>query len=139
MRILFLLGVLLLGTSASVPDSWKITFNSRILLFTSSENAEKNKLSISKAELLNNGPLVISYSRKPEKGWKREISVVDKSENELVKKGNNKVSISSSQLKKIIDKGITTVHVYSWAIPTDPKKAAVVRVRRVHLCTIIVS
>jgi hypothetical protein len=140
MRTLILLGALIVSTAAMVPDTWKVTLNNKALLVTSVENPEKNKFTISRAELLKKGPLVISYTeKKPEKGWKREISVVDPGENDLVKRGNSKVTITTGELKKILDKGVKTIHVYSWTLPTDPNKAAVVRVRRVHLCTIIVS
>jgi hypothetical protein len=29
-----------------------------------------------------------------------------------------------------------TIKIYTWALPKDPKEAARVRIRRVHLCTI---
>ena len=140
MRTLILLGALIVSTAAMSPDSWKVTLNNKALLLTSAENPEKNKIIIASKELLKKGPLVISYiDKRLQKGWKREISVVDSGENDLVKRGNSKVTITTGEVRKILDKGINTIHVYSWSLPTDPNKAAVIRVRRVHLCTIIIS
>ncbi|HEX8608772.1 MAG TPA: hypothetical protein VF679_09045, partial [Pedobacter sp.] len=88
-----LLTAFLITTAAVSPDTWKIILNNKTLLVTSVENQEKNKLTITRSELLKKGSLQITCTDKGlEKGWKREISVVDNGENELVKRGNNKVS-----------------------------------------------
>jgi hypothetical protein len=138
MKMIILLLGLVAGT-APVPyeAGWKVTMGKSTLLITTEENRDKNTITLSRAEL--DGPLMVHYNEKPEKGWKRETSVVDDAENELVKRGSRKVALSQGELKSILSKGITRFHVFSWTIPTDPQQAALVRVRRVHLCTIVVK
>jgi hypothetical protein len=133
-----LMMVSLVAASFTIPReaNWKVLFDERILLSTSIENKDKNQVTIELAEVKKGGISVSYEGEDLEKGWKREIAVTDDSENELEKRGNHKLFISSGQLKSITAKGIRRIHIYTWALPTDPDKAAVMRIRRVHLCTV---
>jgi hypothetical protein len=134
---LFLM-VLSLGTAAGAQDSWKVVHNRKQQL-QATEDAVKNTILISKADLEKKGSLCVKYKEeKPAKDWKRTIALFDEKDAELLQQEGRLLKISNAQLRSLIDK-TPVIKVYTWALPTDPNVAATVRVRRVHLCTIQVK
>jgi hypothetical protein len=120
---------------AGAQDSWKLTHNGKLKLENTEEVPEKNVFSIRIADLSKKGALTIAYSDDDAKSWIRTISIVDDRDTELATNKGVSYSIPNATLKTIFKKA-GTVKVYTIAVPSDPEKAALVRVRRVHLATI---
>ena len=124
------------------PDSWKITWNKKIILQTSTSNEAANVRKIRSADLNKNYILEISYKEadpKKEKEWTRSFIFFDETDSEIARRdGARKWKVTAAELKKFFgDK--KKIKIYTIAIPTDPNLAARVRVRRVHLCTLVVE
>jgi hypothetical protein len=118
-------------------DNWKVYHNKQLLLSASEESETKNTRSINKADLDKIGELIVMYEAGiPDKEWKRNIAIFDEKDSILFEKAEiNKIQVSNADLKKMLH-GKTKIKIYTWAIPKDPAKAAVIRIRRVHLCTL---
>lgn len=135
---IFIALLLLLGTfnKGYSQDSWKIIHNGVPLLQSKVEDAEKNTIAIRIPALSKTGFLSVVYSEKPkQKDWKRTIMIVDDDDSELWRKEGSAVKIENIVLRSYFKKS-SILKVYTMALPSDPEKAALVRVRRVHLATI---
>lgn len=120
-------------------DSWKVCFDKKNLLETSEENEEKNLLKISAADLKKYKSFIISYTEtEPQKGWRRTIAIYDTNDKELSKQTGNKLTLKSSTVKNLLQTS-KTLKIYTVSLPTDPNLAAQIRVRRVHLCTLVLE
>jgi hypothetical protein len=139
--MILLSGILFSAMAASAQsDSWKIYFNKKLLLSASSENESINIVTLSHRELAGIGNISIEYTEgNPNKEWKRTIALLDEKDAILFEKAEvMQLKITTADLRKWT-KGKNKIKVYTWAIPKDPAKAALVRVRRVHLCTIAIK
>jgi hypothetical protein len=137
--ILFSLLILFATTVAvtkTIEDKWKITHNGRQLLHTSKEDATRNKATIRLVDLKKTGLLEINYmEQEAQKGWKRTIAFTAGDE-VLYEQHGNYFKLTNTFLYSL-SKELGAVDIYTWSLPTDPKVAATVRVRRVHLGTIV--
>ena len=127
--------------SLAVPgqDSWKVCLDKKILLNTSSEDTGKNIIRLSSSDLKKSKTFIVSYREtSPQKDWERIITVYDEKDNELEKQSGKKLSLKTSELKILLDK-YKTIKIYTINSPTDPKIKSQVRLRRIHLCTIILE
>ena len=120
--------------------SWKVTFCNKELLVATEEDQNKNVVSIRSADLDKPGRyLTLSYwemnTISKKNGWKRSIIVFDESDNQLIKKDSSAISLSANELKKLF-KERKKIKLFTISIPSDPSQAALVRIRRVHLCTL---
>ena len=118
-------------------DNWQITWNEKVILSTASENQKAN---VKNVDFKESAVLGISYKEaEPKADWSRSFILFDESDNELLRKENKSMTkIGSEELKKAIgDKN--TIKIYTVSLPTDPNMAAQVRVRRVHLCTLVLN
>ena len=138
--VLFSLGLtyLVMNAQTAQPDSWKITWNNKVILETSKVDEIANTSKIKSSDLKKDCFLEINYKEadaKKEKEWIRSFMFMDESDNELLRKDSTRdVKIVATDLKKLFgDK--KKIKLYTIAIPADPNLAARVRVRRVHLCT----
>jgi hypothetical protein len=139
MKMLFAFLVSFIGTTAIAQDSWKVCVGKRVLLNSSTEDEEKNLIKISPVDLRKSQTFVVSYKEtSPQKGWERTISVYDEKDNELKKQTGKKLTLKISELKNLLDK-YKTIKIYTINFPTDPKMKAQVRLRRVHLCTLVLQ
>ena len=118
-------------------DNWKVVHNGKQLLQTSHEDEAKNVVTIKKSDLKKNGYLWVNYQGANQQQWKRTIVLTDEKDNELVKHSGNVFKVVNPKLNALLNDS-KTFKIYTWAIPADPKLAAAVRVRRVHLCTITI-
>ena len=121
------------------PDSWKITWNKKVILETSKSDETANIRKIKAADLKKNYVLQITYKEsdpKKIKEWNRSFMFFNESDNEISRKDNTRNwKITATELKKLFgDK--KKIKIYTIAVPSDPDLAARVRVRRVHLCTL---
>lgn len=137
-NLLLLVTFLSTAFISQAQDSWKIKLNQKVLLSAAAEDETKNSKKIKRTELNKPGYLEVLYKEMPVKtGWQRSLLLFDENDMELWRKDNSKaaVKISNATLKKLFA-GKTRIKIYTISLPTDPNKAAAVRVRRVHLCTL---
>lgn len=106
---------------------------------TSTEDAVKNVITIKSADLKKKNDFSVTYSAQPQKEkWERTIAIFTDKDEELFKQQGSKFKIKNSTLQSLFKKS-RTLKIYTWSLPTDPKLKASVRVRRIHLCTIILQ
>jgi hypothetical protein len=137
--ILTLIAFSILSAFTFQDGSWKIMHNGQTKLQSSVENESKNVVTINKADLSKSGVLAINFDEKPQPiGWVRVISLNDTEENVLSKHAGNFFRILNPTLKAMVVRDVAdTIKIYSWATPVNPKDAANIRIRRVHLCTLV--
>jgi len=136
--ISFLISILFLSIAANAqPDSWKIYHNKKLLLTGTEENETKNIVKIKRSEFNKGGQLSIEYiAATPNKEWTRTIMIVDDKDSTLYERsGITALKLTNAKLKKLSSKK-TRIKIYTRAMPKDPAKAALVRIRKVHLCTL---
>lgn len=132
---LFLFTLVWLSAGAQT-DNWKVYHNNRLKIQAGNEDETKNSFSISKKDLSEPGFLWIVYVEKSSnKNWKRTIALFDATDKELAKHSGTICKIGNAYLQTISNK-VKQIKFYTWSLPEDPKEAARIRVRRIHLCTI---
>ena len=139
MKILFAFLLSLVGASAIAQDNWKVCFDKKVLLNASTEDEQKNVIEITQADMKKSKSFVVSYKESsPQKGWERTIIIYDGKDSELKKQTGEKLYLKTSELKVLLDRS-KTIKIYTLNSPTDPKMKSQVRLRRVHLCTLILQ
>ena len=139
MNILFAFLMGFTAISAIPQDTWKVCLDKKVLLNTSGEHEEKNIIKISLSDLKKFKSFTVSYKEEsPQTHWERSILVFDEKDNELKIQAGKKLSIKTAELKTLMDQS-KTIKVYTFYYPTDPKMKSQVRLRRVHLCTLILQ
>ena len=118
-------------------DKWQIKWNGKAILSTAAESEKDN---VRKVDFNENTVLALSYKEAtPKADWARSFLLFDEGDNELLRKENvSMTKIGSEELKKAIGNN-KTIRIYTISLPTDPQMAAQVRVRRVHLCTLVLN
>jgi basic membrane lipoprotein Med (substrate-binding protein (PBP1-ABC) superfamily) len=137
----FVLAFLLsfIAVSALSQDSWKACLDKKVLLNTSNEDEKQNTRKISAGDLIKSKNFTLNYKESPpQKGWERTIRLYDEKDHELKKQNGKKLTLKTSQLTALLDQ-YKTVKIYTLNSPTDPKLKERVRIRRVHLCTLILQ
>jgi hypothetical protein len=121
--------------------SWKLTLGKKTLLKATAEDPAANVISIKRSDLKKKNTLTLLYSGS-NSGWVRTMTVygidqtpTDATETELTQQKGSKLVLSSAAVARLA-KGHQELKIYTMAVPSDPKVAATVRVRRVHLVTI---
>jgi hypothetical protein len=139
MKIFFAFLLSLIGTVAFTQDSWKICLDKKTLLTALAEDEQKNTIQISSAELKKGKNLVVTYKEQSQqKGWERTLFVFNENDKELKTQVGKKLSLKVSDLKTWLNQN-KEVKIYTLNSPTDPKMKAQVRLRRVHLCTLVLQ
>lgn len=138
--VIFILVMASLGAVAAglQKASWIISHNNKQRLKTVRESESKNLITINRAELKKTGQLFINYQGTQEQGWKRTISFFDTKDNELLKHSGSLLKVGNSKLNALANR-VDTIRIYTMALPADPAVAATVRVRRVHLATLVIK
>lgn len=133
----FLLSFIVLHVSAQ--DSWKVCFDKKTVLSASTEDVEKNVVKIAVSDLQKSKNFIICYKETaPQKNWERTIIAYDDKDRELKKQTGAKFMLSAAELNTLLQRS-GELKFYTLYLPTDPKLKAQVRVRRVHLCTLILQ
>lgn len=131
-----------LWTFSQTEIRWNVFHDKRKLFSSSIENEEQNNLTVKPSDLKSGGNFIIMYSdanTTDKKGeWKRTIGIYTSADKELYRKDSTTLKIPDLQLKKMLQEN-RAIKVYTWSLPKDPKEAARVRIRRVHLCTIMLN
>jgi hypothetical protein len=139
MKFVFAFLLSFTGFSAIAQDSWKVCLDKKVLLATSNEDEKKNVIMISAADLNKSKNFTLVYKESsPQKAWERTIRLYDEKDAELKKQKGKKFTLKTSELKSLLNQ-YKTVKIYTINSPTDPKLKERVRIRRVHLCTLILQ
>ena len=136
-RISFILLLIIASTFGRAQDTYKIYHNNKIVLSSNTNDTASHVILIKKADLQKIGYLNLVYKEiSPSKGWKRSISFADSVFNPVKKKDRTfSVVFSNINLKKLFNR-FGKIAVFTWSLPLDPRLAAAIRIRRVHLCTL---
>ena len=139
MKIFFAFILSLISTLALAQDSWKICLDKKTLLKASTEDEKKNIVKISSTDLKKGKALVINYNESSQqKGWERTISVYNADDQELKIQTGKKFSLKVAELKNLLNQ-YKEIKIYTLNSPTDPKMKMQVRLRRIHLCTLVLK
>ena len=122
-------------TMTFAQDSWKLTHNSKVVLQSKEEDPEGNAFALRIADFNKAGALSVVFKGAGGPEWIRTITVVDENDGELATHKGSTYTIPNAGLRSLFKKS-SVLKFYTMAIPSDPEKAALVRVRRVHLATI---
>jgi hypothetical protein len=145
-KILLLLLLISVTHMVKAQLPWKVKLGSKYVLQTTEEDEEKNILVIKNSKIGTKNNLTLSYKiPADEKEWVRTVmfddmngsTIAENSSLSVAKKGTSTISyfIANKQLSLLLNK-YKKITVYVTSIPSDPEKAAMVRVRKVHVCTI---
>jgi hypothetical protein len=145
-KYLLIVLAIIITMSAGAQPAWTIKHNNKALLTVKAENESKNIIKIKKTDLNKQGNLSISYIKTlADSIWNRSLTLADSSGNMIgenmeafISKNNPQLinfPLSNTKFKELLLKH-KKLKIYTIAIPSDPAKAAAVRVRRVHICTI---
>jgi len=138
MKMLFAIVLSLFGSLVQ-QDSWKLSLDKKRLLEASTENEQKNIVSVTVSELKKSKLLEINYTQAAfEKGWERTISVYDENDQELKTAKGNRLTLKTSAVRSLLGQH-KAIKFYTLYSPTDPKMKAAVRLRRVHLFTVVLQ
>lgn len=136
---LCLSAAILILSVAGAQGSWQVILNNKIVLNTSVEDTGKNVLKITKADLKKKNEFSVVYKEKAErKNWQRTLMAYDERDMEIKVQKGNKFQIKNTALQ-IFFKSSRIIRIYTLALPTDPRLKASIRVRRVHLCTLVLE
>jgi hypothetical protein len=135
--LLFSIAVFAQKRGVPAEASWKVTLGSKTLLKASAEDETANVITVRRADLKKKGNFILAYTPGSDEstGWNRTITVYGENDTELQQHKGNKLTLSNYALATLL-KDKQQVKIYTMAIPSDKRKAALVRVRRVHLVTV---
>jgi hypothetical protein len=134
--------LLLLACSSLLLNAqmnWNIKYQKKDLLKNVSEDAAKNLVTITKASLKKSGSFTIAFN-KPDTSNTYTLMVDDDNRSGIKSWDNvtKSVAITTAELKTLLlNRG--KIHFYYTAIPKDPAKAAIVRMRPIHVCTLLLK
>lgn len=123
----------------SQQDSWTITWNGKTKLKAREENETSNIVALRKSELTKSRRLMIVYKEgqiKNIKALRRSLLIYDDKDQEVWKGDSTRTATLNGEKLAALFSGTSMLKIYTIAVPSDPKMAARVRVRRVHLCTL---
>lgn len=148
MKRLFFLVLLFAATHPVMAQttSWTLKIG-KISKSFSADYQRKNTLSITSLELSKKGDLLIGYKPSAdEKEWKRTLLINDSTGTgiielpELVKTKKNSsgiwFTIPNKKLKEVLSKH-GKILIDCASIPSDPEKAALVRMRPLPVCAVV--
>ena len=119
---------------------WTVSHHTKELLHTDIEDMQKNILMLRHIDSGSLGNLTIAYhdnsAGRTKNEWIRTIALFTDNDQELLRKEGDTLLISDPNMA-LIAATHSTVKVFTWSLPKDPVQAARVRIRRVHLCTLI--
>jgi hypothetical protein len=132
---------LLLGmasiASVSAQDSLLIKHNGRVIFNNlSSDDSLRNTFVLDRGDLKDDYLLLTFNPREKPAGWTRTISVNDDRDRVIFQKESNGISIPGVVLKQW-SKKLDAIKIYTWSQPNDAKTKSSIRIRRVHLCTLV--
>jgi hypothetical protein len=140
MKSLFLILILIFSSvHIQAQDRWLVTHNGKEVVAATAEDTVANRVTATHGDLKKWGALRLQYQETPERpDWKRTLFISDGGQTELKAVSRNKLKLRNRILRKWL-RNSGTLFIYTSSIPADPERAATVRVRRVHLCTLLIA
>ncbi len=138
-KTILLLSILCCSAVVFGQQRWTVSHQQKTILNNAGEDEKKNIIVIKKASLSLSGCLTIRF--KINDGTvNRTLMADDSSRVGLMSWENVKktISIKNADLKKLFA-GRNKLLLYFTEIPKDPAKAAVVRMRPIHICTLVLK
>lgn len=117
---------------------WQVYVNKQLIIQSNTEDITVNSKTVKAADLFAKEGLKIVYTEAPDAKVIRSYIIMDTERQELFRTDKIKEPVQGDVLKKAIGHH-QKIEIYSLAIPSDPALAATVRVRPVHLCTLILE
>jgi hypothetical protein len=145
-KTLFITLALITTMIAVAQPTWTIRHNNKVVLTVKKENEQKNIIRIKKADLDKPGSFQVSFVKTAaDSAWGRSVMITDSTGNTIAENldagqtAKAPIVVSFPLVNKAVKELLLKhkkIKIYTIAIPTDPAKAAAVRVRRVHVCTV---
>ena len=125
---------LFLSLATRAQDRWMVLLNTKALLTANEEDTVKN---VVKVDDLKKGSLMVTYHPgKVENERKRRIMIYDANDNELYSKEAHNIAVPVDSLKKW---RLMTPRIKIYTVPVLGEAGVNVRLRRVHLATIVLE
>ena len=137
--ILLLIAAFLFCGNLNAQQRWTVSYQKKIKLKSVEEDPETNTIGIKRTRLSTAGDLIITF--KVNDGTVNRTVMADDSSRSGIKsweKVKKTLIIKAADLRKLF-KSREKVLFYFTEIPKDPEKAAVVRMRPVHLFTLVIK
>lgn len=138
-KLFLLITVFIISMTIYGQQRWTVSHQKMVILKNVEEDPESNTITVTKSSLSQEGNLTFTF--KINDGTVNRTLMADDSSRVGIKSWENikkTTSISNAELKKLFN-GRTKIMFYFTEIPKDPAKAAVVRIRPVHLCTLMLK
>lgn len=126
-------------TMASSQQSWTIRLDKKTVLKKVTEDRVKNVFTLNKSSVSGNSKLIIQLHTIDTANHITLMATLDT--DNIVKEweySDKTLSIPVGELKTLWG-AESKLHFYYRSLPKDPEKAAVVRIRPVHICTILLK
>jgi hypothetical protein len=118
-------------------DHWTVTDDRNKVLHATGEDTLANRITINPNKIKKRGAVRLRYHEVPErKDWKRTLIVQDDTGKEWQQAEGHSLKLRHRALRKMAATA-PRIEMYTSSLPADPERAATVRIRRVHLCTIL--
>jgi hypothetical protein len=134
-KIFSFIAFLLMIHFVQSQDSWTVKLNNKLLLNSSKEDEQSNIKKISRIEWRKSGNLEITYKEAEKSAFYHSFLLFDENDNQIMTRDSvlhAKIAITS--LRKLFT-GKKKIVIYTVVSPRNPMMA--VRVRRIHLCTLL--
>ena len=142
---IFLISLIILNAPfARAQDnaSWKVYLGKKNILTGTAEDTTKNFISLKKADLTNNARFKVEFTdskNSATKAWVRTIALMDSTSAVVAQRDSTTaLEFYNKDMLRILWSR-KKVSFYTWAAPADPSMAAAIRIRRQHLCTIVLA
>jgi hypothetical protein len=136
--MLFLMMGLLVG-DLQAQDNWIVYLNKQPVLDATEESREKNIVSIKASSLRSKNIFMLTYlEAEKQQGWSRSLMIFDSSDHELKRIKGSRLSLTNNSLLSMLRKS-RRIDIYTVSMPDDPAIRERIRVRRVHLCTLVLQ
>jgi hypothetical protein len=107
------------------------------VLHATGEDTLANRITINPNKIKKRGAVRLRYHEVPERNdWKRTLIVQDDTGREWQQVEGHSLKLRHRALRKMAAT-VPRIEMYTSSLPADPERAATVRIRRVHLCTIL--
>lgn len=136
--LLFVAAFLLCGT-VNAQQRWTVSYQKKIKLKSVEEDPETNTIGIKRSQLSAAGDLIITF--KVNDGTVNRTVMADDSSRSGINSWENvpkTLTIKAAELRELF-RSRDKVLFYFTEIPKDPDQAAVVRMRPVHLFTVVLK
>ena len=137
MKLIIVLAAIFISTTYSNAQmgSWTIKLNSKKVISTAKEDEKANCKKLKTSDWNKNGNLEIIFTEDEPDTWIRTFLFYDEGDNELKKIDSTTHAVISIEELSNLFQGKKKLIIYTVIAPIDPSIA--IRIRRVHLCTLL--